>query len=41
MGSMHAGSNLVLRIVEFNPVIAMQNSNYNAVPVNNENNYSK
>ena len=34
---MLAGSNLALRVTEFNPIITMQNGNYKAVPVNNEN----
>ncbi|OGI00681.1 MAG: hypothetical protein A2Y25_10470 [Candidatus Melainabacteria bacterium GWF2_37_15] len=34
---MHAGSNLALSVSEFNPIFNMQNSKYNAVQVNNEN----
>ena len=33
---MHAGSSLALRVSEFNPGYIMQNSTYNTVPVNNE-----
>jgi len=36
MGSMHAGSKLVLKVSEFNPIFNMHNSAYNTVPVNNE-----
>lgn len=38
MGSMHAGSNLALRVAEFNSIFNMPSSNYKAAPVNNEQN---